>query len=168
MSEKEKGINIEVEIEKEPAPAPRKKGGFLGKLVALILGFLLGLVAGVGGLAGGIYMLVTKTKLQTAVNTANIFLPKDLDLTKYLDESYGEKTVLNLVGETVAVIKKIQSGEATLNDFNAISPMVETLVKGEEKGLVKKLAEKGIYMDGDEAMSRIIKKPQGTSESNPD
>lgn len=168
MSEKEKGINIEVEIEKEPAPAPRKKGGFLGKLVALILGFLLGLVAGVGGLAGGIYMLVAKTKLQTAVNTANIFLPKDLDLTKYLDESYGEKTVLNLVGDTVAVIKKIQSGEATLNDFNAISPMVETLVKGEEKGLVKKLAEKGIYMDGDEAMSRLIKKPQGTNESNPD
>lgn len=170
MSEKELE-KLETE-QTEPTVIIKKKSGFLGKLIALLLGLILGFVAGVGGLAGGIYLLFFKTKIEKAFNTVNGLAGLSIDYTQYIDGSYGEKTVLNLVGDVVETVKKIKSNEATLNDFNAISPMVSTLVNGKDgnaqSGLVYKLAQKGIYVDGDELMNRIITKPNGVTESQPD
>ena len=169
MSEK---VLEQLETETEPTVIIKKKSGFLGKFIALLLGLILGFIAGVGGLAGGIYLLVGKTKIEKAFNTVNGITGLSIDYTQYLDGSYGEKTVLNLVGDVVETMKKIKTNEATLNDFNAISPMVATLVKGkdgnEQSGLVYKLAQKGIYVDGDELMRRIITKPKDVTESQPD
>ena len=128
MSEKKVTREEEREIEREPEVIVKQKSGFLGKFLALLLGLILGLVAGAGGLVGGIYLLVAKMKIGGAVNTVNSITGLGIDYTQYIDGSYGEKTVLNLVGDAVSAVKKISSGEGTLNDLNAISPMVATLV----------------------------------------
>ena len=172
MSEKKVAREEEYELEREPKVIVKKKGGFLGKFLALLLGLILGLVAGAGGLVGGIYLLVAKMKIGGAVNTVNSITGLGIDYTQYIDGSYGEKTVLNLVGDALSTVKKISSGEGTLNDLNAISPMVATLVKGSEEkpnsGIVYELAQKGIKLDGDEFMNRIISKPASVTENKPD
>lgn len=172
MSKKKIEREDEREIEREDEVIVKQKSGFLGKFLALLLGLILGLVAGTGGLVGGIYLLVAKMKIGSAVNTVNSITGLGIDYTQYVDGSYGEKTVLNLVGDALSAVKKISSGEGTLNDLNAISPMVSTLVKGSDEkpnfGIVYELAQKGINLDGDEFMNRIISKPKDVTENKPD
>ena len=51
------------------SPTIVKKGGWLGKIVALLLGLVIGLVAGLGGLVGAGFYIVTQMKIKDATNT---------------------------------------------------------------------------------------------------
>ena len=63
------------EQEQKIVEKPKKKGGFLGKFVALLLGFILGIAAGLGGLVGAGYLIVSKYTVKKTVETANKYLP---------------------------------------------------------------------------------------------
>ncbi len=156
----------------EPEVIVKKKGGFLGKLIALLLGIIIGIIAGIGGLAGGIYYIVTKMKINKAFELVNGYLPTQIAYTQYINGSYGEKTVYELVGDTKTAIDEVVAGTGTLNTLNAISPYVETLIKGDpavpESGLVYLLSTYGVEVDGDEMMKRFISKPANITDSYPD
>ena len=156
----------------EPEVIVKKKGGFLGKLVALILGIIIGIIAGLGGVAGGVYYIVAKMQIKKGFELVNGYLPTDIDYTQYINGSYGEKTVYELVGDAAAAISEVRAGTGTLNDLNEISPYIETLIKGDpavkDSGVVYLLSTYGIKVDGDEMMKRIIIKPDGEMESYPD
>ncbi len=156
----------------EPEVIVQKKGGLLGKIIALLLGIIIGIIAGIGGVAGGIYYVVCKMKIDKTFELVNSLTGTNIDYTKFINGEYGEKTVLNLVGDTASAIDKISSGTGTLNTLNEISPYVETLIKGngedDQSGLVYILSSYGIKVDGDEMMTKIISKPADVTESFPD
>lgn len=146
----------------------QKKGGLLGKIVALFLGFVLGVVASVGGVIGVGYYAVTQVKIQDAVDSISGMTGFEFTLSDYLTEEYSQNTLLNLVQGVGEVGAKIGEGTGTLNDLKAISPYVATLVNGTDgaSGLTGLLASYGIDVDGDELMGKYIVKTATDSELN--
>ncbi len=164
-----------IDVDYEPRVIYKKSGGFLGKFVALLLGIIIGIAAGLGGLVGAGWYLYKKMPIEQGFDTANRFLPEGMDkidYTQYIDGSYGQKTIEALVGDVMNAAKEIADGTGTLNTLNAISPYVRTLIAGdgseESKGLVDMLAEYSIVVDADELMSKIIVKPESETETKPD
>ena len=164
-----------IDVDYEPRVIYKKSGGFLGKFVALLLGIIIGIAAGLGGLVGAGWYLYKKMPIEQGFDTANGFLPEGMDkidYTQYIDGSYGQKTIEALVGDVMNAAKEIADGTGTLNTLNAISPYVRTLIAGdgseESKGLVDMLAEYSIVVDADELMSKIIVKPESETETKPD
>ncbi len=145
--------------------APRRSGGFLGKLIAVLLGLIIGILAGAGGVAGIAYVLIAKTNIKTNMNTVNGFLGTDIDYADYINGKYGEKTLIDFAGDTITAIQKVSQGEGTLNTLNDISPMVGKLLLGEDgnSGLVATL--NGYYLNivPEEFMDRIVVKPSGAT-----
>ncbi|MBE5744757.1 MAG: hypothetical protein E7355_01325 [Clostridiales bacterium] len=158
-----------IDVEYEPMVKQKKKGGFFGKFVALLLGLILGIVAAVGGVAWFGWYTFAKMPIEKGADKINDFLGADIDYTKYIDKSYGEKTIADLVGDVVSATGKIADGEGTLNTLNDISPLVAQLISGEDGngGLVGTLAEYAIIVDPDKAMNRILFKA-GATENNAD
>ena len=129
--------------------ATPRRGGILGKLVALFLGFVLGIVATVGGIAGAGYYLVAKVPVKDAVNTVNKYAGTNIDYTEYITEEYASKTVLGLVGSLSGVAQEFSNGNGSFNTLNAISPKVgetisDLLKKLEEKDFDVVLSESGL------------------------
>ncbi|MBQ7923671.1 MAG: hypothetical protein IJ329_00035 [Clostridia bacterium] len=158
-----------IDINYEPMVIYKKKGGFFGKFVAVLLGILIGVIAGVGGVAGLGWYAYAKMPIENGTNSVNGILGTEIDYSQYIDGSYGEKTIENLVGDVIDAVEKISNSEGTLNTLNAISPLVRELVAGDgteaNTGLVGMLAEYAITVDPDKAMNRILVKPDGTPES---
>ena len=146
----------------------KKSGGFLGKFIAVLLGLIIGILAGAGGIAGVGYILIAKTKLKTNMNTINGFLDPDIDYTDFISEEYGEETLVKLIGDTVSKIQSVAKGTGSLNTLNAISPLIGKMVVGEDgkSGLVKLLQDYYIAVEPDKIMDLIIVKPNG-AENDP-
>lgn len=93
-----------------------------GKFLAALLGFLFGIITCLGGLFGAGYYIAKKKT------------PKDLfsftpwDYSSYLTEEYATKTVWNMIGDTVSVLRGFKGGKGTLAELAAISPMVSKKV----------------------------------------
>ena len=156
-----------IDLEQEPSLKPkkeRKKGGFFSKFVAWLLGFVIGILGALGGVAFFGWYFYAKMPIEKTTNTLGGLLNTEIDYSQYIDKSYGEKTLANLVGDTLSAVDKVSAGEGTFNTLNAISPLVGKLVKGEngEGGLVNTLAQYAIKVDPDKAMDRILVKPEGT------
>lgn len=100
-------------------PIVVKKSGALGKVISLVLGFVLG----VGGTVGGVVAASYYIPAQKVAGLANI------DLSDYLSEEYAEKTILGMVAGVGSAVLKISNGEGTLQDFNEISPKVDPLAQ---------------------------------------
>lgn len=149
----------------EPRRTVVKKSGFLGKLVALLLGFVLGVVAVVGGVVGVGYWAISKPIKEVDETLVDKLAP-DFDLSQYIGASYYEGTVLDLFSGASAALSSISAGTGTLNTLNELSPYVSTFVKGSETeyGLVDYLSEYGIKVDGDELMSKLLVKTETTEE----
>lgn len=112
-------LNVPQFKEDSPTPIVVKKGGIFGKILCLFLGFVLGAVGTVGGVAAALYY----TPAQDVASVAKI------DLTQYVSEEYAKETVFGLLmGVSTAVIN-ISTGDGTLNDLNAISPKVSPIVE---------------------------------------
>ena len=72
-----------------------KKSGIGGKLVCLLLGFVMGVVGTVGGVGGLGYFAITQIKIKDAVGTVNDLAGLEIDYTQYINEQYGDSTVLD-------------------------------------------------------------------------
>ena len=163
----------EKETAKDPELIVEKKGGFLGKLIALLLGIVIGFISCIGGVAAIGYFFLKKIKVEEGFNYINDATGQNIDYTQYINGSYGEKTVQELFETIGNTLTGISNGEGTLKDLNDISPLIGKAIKGDpdsellKEGLVDKLAEYGIQMDGDKFMDRVVVKPDGEAE-NPD
>lgn len=103
---------------REPEVVIKKKGGWIGRIVALLLGFLLGIIATVGGVVGGVYYFTSKTTIKAAVNmTAGLtgFTYEKLINDKILSEESAEMSVLQLGQKALQVAQ--QQKLAPLNDM---------------------------------------------------
>ncbi|MBR2023747.1 MAG: hypothetical protein IJ996_04460 [Clostridia bacterium] len=146
----------------------KKSGGFLGKLIAVLLGLIIGVMAGAGGIVGIGYILVAKTKIKTNMNTVNGFVDPDINYADYINGKYGEETLVTLVGDTIAAIQSVAKSEGSLNTLNEISPLIGKMVVGEDgnSGLVKLLQDYYIAVEPDKIMDLIVVKPNG-AETDP-
>lgn len=95
-----------------------KKGfGFF----SLIFAFLFGVICAVGGAAFAAYYVVTQVKIKDAVNTIS---GGSINYSDVITEEYAEKTVFELLGSAQTLASKANDGTLSLNDLNAISPLV--------------------------------------------
>ena len=154
----------DLEIGKKPKKTVViKKGGWLGKIVALFLGVIIGIVAGIGGLVGAGYYIATQVKIKDAADTVSGLTGLEIPLSDYLSDEYAELTLLGVIDGTVQTVSKISAGEGTLNDLNAISPFVGNYIKS-EGGLIDTLVALGIDTSAEELMSRILVKTVETED----
>ena len=145
------------------SPTIVKKGGWLGKIVALLLGLVIGLVAGLGGLVGAGFYIVTQMKIKDAANTVGSLSGIEIPLSDYLSDEYAEMTLLGLFNGASQTFSKIGEGKGTLDDLNNISPFVGTFIT-QKGGLVDMLASFGIETTAEELMSKYIVKKVATVE----
>ena len=161
------------EKEKSPEVIVEKKGGILGKLIALLLGIIIGFISCIGGVAILGNFLINKLTMEEGFDYINDFTGQNIDYTQYLNGEYGEKTVMELFGVIGDAIAEISDGTGSLNTLNNISPLIGKAIKGDpdsenmKEGVVEKLAEYGIKIDGDKFMDKVIVKPDD-AEENPD
>ena len=92
----------------------KKKGGFIGKLITFLLAFILGIIAGIGGLVGAGYF-VTKKK-----TVKELFGYAKADYSAFVGEDYAQKTVWDAIGSAFTTLKGFSGGTTTFNDLNAI------------------------------------------------
>lgn len=161
--------NIDIELDYKPKSKPKKekKGGFLSKFVAWLLGLIIGILGALGGAAFFGWYVVAKMPIENSSDKVNKLLGADIDYTQYIDASYGEKTIATLVGDTLSAMQAISAGEGTLNSLNAISPLVGDMIHGEDGtgGLIEGFALYAITVDSAELMNRILVKPEGTPDA---
>ena len=134
----------------QPQVIIKKKGCFLGKLVALVLGFILGAISMVGGIVGlGVY--VGTRPIKEVNDKANDVVPNlNLDLSQYLTKEYYEGTVLQLFSGLGEAVSELSSGKGGFSSLAKISPKVEDAVAGISKKFVElgsTLSEEAITAD---------------------
>lgn len=151
------------DFEYEPKVIVKRKGGFLGKFVAFVLGIIFGIVGGLGGVAYAGYFVVTKVKIDDAMNTVNSLAKLEIDYTKYISGDYGQKTVYDLVGDAYKATMNIATNSGTLQDLDDISPLVYDIIAGKEGeegfSIVKFLQAYDVALDADKMMDLIVVKP---------
>lgn len=151
------------DFEYEPKVIVKRKGGFLGKFVAFVLGIIFGIVGGLGGVAYAGYFVVTKVKIDDAMNTVNSLAKLEIDYTKYISGDYGQKTVYDLVGDAYKAVMNIATNSGTLQDLDDISPLVYDIIAGKEGeegfSIVKFLQAYDVALDADKMMDLIVVKP---------
>ncbi len=147
----------DLEVEQKPKVIVKKKGGLLGKLVALFLGVIIGIVGGLGGVAFAGYYIATQVKIKDAANTVTNLSGLEIPLSDYLSDEYADKTLVGLFEGVAGAVTKISEGNGTLNDLNDISPFIKTFVES-EGGLVELLASFGIETTANELMGKILVK----------
>lgn len=129
----------------------KKKGGFLGKFVALLLGFVLGVTGVVGGVAGvGWYALTHPVnELEDKVNG---IAGTDIDLQKYLTDTYYQGTVKDLLGGVIGAAQAFSAGTGSFSSLNAISPAVGEAISK----LADKIVSFGTEMSRDEIYDGLL------------
>ncbi len=154
----------------QPIVIYRKKGGFFGKLVAILLGVILGILVTVGGVAGVGWYIYCKAPIKNSMGTVNSLLGTDIDYGAYIDPSYGDKTLQNLVGDVLDAAQLVAEGKGSLSTFATISPLVEDIILGSgeegDTGIIGLMNSYAIYPDPDAFMSRILLKPEGIADSD--
>lgn len=103
----------------------RRRGGFLGKLLALFLGFLLGIISTIGGIAGFGYYVAYKAKIGKLAGYAGVDAET---LGKYLSSEYHDYTILGLIQaeEVKTLASALADGTATFEMLETFSPAVRT------------------------------------------
>ncbi len=156
--------DIDYETNKKPRVKVVKKGSFFGKLLAVFLGFLLGIISCLGGIVGIGYYVVGVMKIEDGAETMNGF-GLDFDYTDYINASFGDKTLIDYITAVTGVVGEIAEGKGTLNDLNELSPYVKTLLagdpsisaaQGEFNGILPMLESFGLVLDVDEFMNKIL------------
>ena len=112
------------EIEREPKIVERRSGGWLGKILSLVIGIVLGIVLTVGGVFGAGYLILNKWSVNETVGKVNGVAGTDINVNEFLNKEYGDKTVLALLSDVTAVASELSSGEGTFATLDKISPKV--------------------------------------------
>ncbi|MBQ8291462.1 MAG: hypothetical protein IJX88_03000 [Clostridia bacterium] len=131
----------------------KRKGGVLGKAVALLLGFVIG-VGSVAGTVAAVGYYAYSRPIKTVVNKVNSTANTKIDINKYLTEEYASKTVGGLLGEITKVSSELSSGNGGFGTLAKISPAVETAL---EK-LAKKFVELGSTAEADKIVNSLLEK----------
>ena len=147
----------------KPRVIVKKKGGLLGKLVALFLGIVIGIVAGAGGVVGAGYYIATQMKIKDVANTVSGLTGMQIPLSDYLSDEYADKTLVGLFDGTMQAVTNISEGKGTLGDLNDISPIVKTALE-QEGGLVDILTSYGIETTAEELMGKYLVKKEETKD----
>ena len=130
----------------------KKSSGFFGKLLCIVLGFILGVVGTIGGIVGAGYALVTQVTIKDAMNTVNNLAGTSIDYSEYVSEEYADQTVWGMIGVFGEVASEFQNGTGSFNTLAKISPMVR---KGVE-ALTQTIANYGVHVDADTLMETPI------------
>ena len=107
----------------------KKSGGFFGKFVCVLLGFILGVVGTIGGIAGLGYALVTQVTVKKAIDTVNGIAGTSIQYTDYITEEYADVTILGMIDKIGNVAEEFQKGTGSFDTLAKISPMVRTGVE---------------------------------------
>lgn len=105
---------------------PRSHGGLFGKIIACVLSFILGIIAAVGGVIGAGYFVTTQPT-STVADTISGLLGADFDYTEFIDSSYGDKQILELVTDVYNAAIELSDSTASLEKLSKISPKVKEL-----------------------------------------
>ena len=138
-------------IEREPKIIERKSGGgWLGRILSLVIGIVLGIVLTVGGVFGVGYLILNKWSVNDTVGKVNNVAKTEIDISELLNKEYGDKTVLALLSDVTAAASELSSGEGTFATLNKISPKVGEAMGALAENLVKygsNLSEEDIKFD---------------------
>ncbi len=131
---------------------PRKKGGVAGKIIAAVLGFLFGIIAAVGSIAGVGYYFATTTTVKDAINTVNDLAGTKIDYKEYVTDEYASQTVIGLVGKLQSFASDIEKDGGSFKKLSEISPKVETAINS----LAKTLKDYGSSMEQSEITNKLM------------
>ena len=137
-------------------PDRSKKGGVAGKILCLVIGFVVGIVGTLGGIAGAGYYIysqpVDKT-LSLVDKSGAIYttLFGNDDSVGLLNEKYASSKIGVLLGDSINAVNSLKSG-GSLSDLNEISPKIGSLV---EK-LLKTTDKYAIPLEKDELMTKPL------------
>jgi hypothetical protein len=147
----------------------KKKGGWLGKIVCLFLGFILGIGSVFGAVAGGVYYAATRP-IDDTVNAVDNLTGANLYETLFgktdengeyvsglLNQKYAEGKIGDLVGDVSEAIGNLGSDEASLAGLNEIAPAVEKSLDS----VVKTLAKYGIPVETQALLNTPFKGENG-------
>ena len=121
----------------------KKKSGIVGKVGCLLLGFVLGVVGTIGGVGGLGYYVATQVQIQDAVKTVNDMSGLNINYADYINEMYGDDTLVSFIEDVAEKVGKLGGEEGSLSVLDGISPLVGENVKK----LIDKVAEFGIEID---------------------
>ena len=76
----------------------RKSGGFAGKLIAVLLGFLFGIIVTIGSIAAAGYYIFAKMRIKEGFGIVGSLTGSDIQYTDYLTEEYADRTLTGLIG----------------------------------------------------------------------
>lgn len=99
-----------------------KKGGFFGKLVALLLGIIIGIIAGIGGLGAGLYYIFGVISIGEALGIVENAASMDIPEEEYVGEEYLDKSLIQALTDAFGIVSGITSGSNTFGDIAKISP----------------------------------------------
>ena len=132
-------LALEKQLVKEGKVLPRTRytpKGYLGRILALLLAFLFGMLAVVGGLLGGGYFLAV-TPSRNLLN----FLKLNEGL---LTEEYLDKSVIDIVTDVRNDINSLTEPQnISLSTFSKYSPVVDKMVDS----IVEQVSAYGISVD---------------------
>ncbi len=134
----------------------RTGGG--GRILAFILGILMGIILLVGALGGAAYYVWNKPVKKTVnlidkLAGSNVYSMLFDESKGYLDPSYADKKVGTLIKDVTSTIGTLsKGGDGTLNDLQAISPKVGWAV---EK-LVDAVDDYGVPVTKEEMMEKSV------------
>ncbi|MGN1061989.1 MAG: hypothetical protein ACI4RO_02580, partial [Candidatus Scatosoma sp.] len=144
MTKQEKLLKKEQEKQNKQIIKEKNKqydGGFMARCVAILIGFVLGIVGTLGGIVGGGYYLATQKTIKQTASLAGGF-----DITQYLAEEYADKTIVEFINSIGEIGAKFKGGSASLATVAEISPYADTLADT----LVSKLSAFGLDIDAEE------------------
>ena len=124
MTDKDMGLAPNVTV--------KKSAGVGGKILALVIGFFVGVAGTVGGVIGAGYYAITrpiKEVANTVDGVAGTNGAISEALKQYLADEYYQGTVQTLLGGITGAVSEIQSGNGSFSSLNKISPAVEKAIK---------------------------------------
>ncbi len=157
--------------QKRKAQRPKKKGRWLGRIICLFLGFILGLGGCVGAVVGIGYWALNQP-LEKTVNKIDSFAGTDLYSSLFgttdengnfkagiLHQDYANAKVKELISDVSDVFGGISDEGTSLADFNKISPKTGEAV---EK-LLNSLSKYAIELDLEKTLNAPFKSQSETT-----
>ena len=129
-----------------------RKGGFFGKLLALLLGIIIGIVAGIGGLAGILYYAFGIVSIGEVLGIVENATSMDIPAEEYVGEEYLDKTLIQALTDAFGVVGGVTTGANTFGDIAKISPYLASTIGG----LTGTLDQYGIELTEEEFMAMSV------------